>query len=266
VWVVGEVKGAGTAVVAQLGVEVAQLGPGFRDLLGGGQAREPLVELLERAVEPLEPAALSFEFGCDRGSAGTGTPTEGGADGGGLLAFEALDPPNHRCPLARGAIVFGVDVRLLLDRFRREVAQGGPPVRGELGDLGGDGLLCATASEPTGQIWDVVEVDVMVQPVVSDADRSVVELVRQPAAGHRDVAPLAVEGLGAQRVGVLASEPLRLVARCSRPSRSGHYGGCGDVREPFPRHPPAARRSAAWNASDQHRAGEYGDGFRVSGR
>jgi hypothetical protein len=48
----GEVGGPDAGVVAQLGVEIPQLGPGARDLLAGGQAGEPLVELAERVVEP----------------------------------------------------------------------------------------------------------------------------------------------------------------------------------------------------------------------
>jgi hypothetical protein len=111
-----------------------------------------------------------------------------------------LDPLRDRRPLLGGAAMFGVDVGLLLDGGRGEVAQGGSPGRGDLRDLGGDGLFGAAASELAREIGDVfVVVDVVVQPVVAGGG-AVVELVGEPAAGHRDVAPFAV-GLPTRRGG-----------------------------------------------------------------
>jgi hypothetical protein len=96
---------------------------------------------------------------------------------------------------ADAAVVAQLGVEFPQPGPRGEPPHSGPPARGELRDLGGDGLLDAAASEPAGQVRRVVVVDVVVQPVVADVGRSVVELVGEPAAGHRDVAPFAVEGL-----------------------------------------------------------------------
>ena len=71
----------------------------------------------------------------------------------------------------------------------------------------------AAASEPAGEAPDLVgvEVDVVVQPLILTVGGSVVELVGDPSAGHRDIPPFAIQGLGAQRVGVVAGQPLGFV-------------------------------------------------------
>jgi hypothetical protein len=53
----GEVVGPDAGVVAQLGMELPELGPGARDLFAGGQASELLVELVEDA-----PAGTADRF------------------------------------------------------------------------------------------------------------------------------------------------------------------------------------------------------------
>jgi hypothetical protein len=206
----GEVGGPDAGVVTQLGIELPQLGPGARDLLARRQTHEPLVEPAEPVVEPGEPLVLPVELGSEPGALGAGASADGGADGAGPLTLELLDSSDDRGLLLGGAVMFGQQVGLLLDGLRGEPPQGGPPARGELRDLGGYGLLGSAAAEPAGQVRSVGVVDVVMQPVVADVDGSVVELVGEPAAGRRDVAPLSVQRLGAQRVGVLAESPWAL--------------------------------------------------------
>jgi hypothetical protein len=134
-------------VVAQLGLQVPEAGSGGGDLLAGGQVGEPGIELVEGVVESGEPVALAFGLSSEGGALGAGVTSDGGADGAGLLAFEILDPLHDRRPLLGRPPMFGVDEGLLLDGGRGEVAQGGSPGRGDLRDLGGDGLFDPTAAE-----------------------------------------------------------------------------------------------------------------------
>jgi hypothetical protein len=55
-------------------------------------------------------------------------------------------------------------------------------------------------------------VDVVVQRLVVVGGGAVVELVGEPAAGHRDVAPFAVQRLRAEDVGVVDGESLGFVS------------------------------------------------------
>jgi hypothetical protein len=89
-----------------------------------------------------------------------------------------------------------------------------PPLLGELGELGGDGLLragpCHAGRE--GCVGVVGLVDVGVDLVEVLVEEGLVEAVGLPSSRERDVAPLAVERLRAEHVGVLDGEPLGLVA------------------------------------------------------
>jgi hypothetical protein len=120
----GEVGGPDAGVVAQLGVEFTQLGPGGRDLLAGGQTAEPLIQLAEPAVEPGESAALPVELVGEGGAAAACPSAEGGADGASLLTFELVDPPGDRRPLLGGAVMFGKQVGLAVERPSRRATAG----------------------------------------------------------------------------------------------------------------------------------------------
>jgi hypothetical protein len=184
------------------------------DVLGVRQAGESPADLVQFIVEDAylarEPECRFLELVELSAIAEPSEPTAAALD----LSFEHRQSVDGALAFCGQLMTASSEGTGIADVVGREPGSQGPPLLGELRELGGDGLLragpCHAGGEADVGVVGLVDVGVdLVEVLVEDG---LVETVGLPSSGEGDVAPLAVERLGAEDVGVLDGEPLGFVA------------------------------------------------------
>jgi hypothetical protein len=185
------------------------------DVLGVRQAGESPADLVQFIVEDAylarEPECRFLELVELSAIAEPSEPTAAALD----LSFEHRQSVDGALAFCGQLMTASSEGTGIADVVGREPGSQGPPLLGEVLEFWRDGFLHPASGHARGEAcsWVVGLVDVVVVDLVEVlVEDGLVETVCLASAGEGDVAPLAVEGLGAEDVGVVDGESLGFVA------------------------------------------------------